>query len=325
MSTQTIYFNNPADITELQNDATQYSILPVQSRRPDFSQLSQTVISGLPINASFSLYDIGRQFTQITNALYAKLDNPVVAAQIDYLCETGGSYGYAYAADWCCNVMHAALTGPSRIVAGATGYSARLIAINVDGNCLFNSRGGTAAIPVAPVGLETFFPRATGTDSTIVQAYNASSPVYVYLTGAYQSIQGVGNSYAIASGAQAVPLLDVANQISTLPFVTSFLTVSSTGVPADWTFTGSNGYVQPNRVVNDTWTNNHIQRTAFAALGVNGINTDTRWSGGNKGSYSVGIAAKIPMKTLTSNNGDACMLVRLTWNYTYPTGAAVPI
>ena len=173
--TQTVYFYNPATITDLEVNATQYSILPQQSRRPDFSELSQTVISGLPRNASFSLYDIGTQFTQITNALYAKLDNSTVAAQIDYLCKTGGSFGYAYAADWCCNVMHKALTGPASIVAGATGYSTRLVAINIDGNCLFNSRGGTNAILVAPVGLETFYPRATGSDSTIVQDYNASS------------------------------------------------------------------------------------------------------------------------------------------------------
>ena len=311
MATQTVYFNNPADITELQTESIQYSVLPTQSRRPDFSQLSQTGISGLP-QASFSLYDIGRQFTQITDALYAKLDDPAIAPQIDYLCQTGGSYGYAYAVDWCCNVMHAALTGPDSITAGATGYTARLVAINVDGNCLFNARGGTwPSAKVAPVGLETFFPRATGTDATIVQDYAASSPVYVYLTGAYQAFQGSSSSYVISPTTQAVPLLDIANAPNLIPFLSPHLTISSTGVPADWTYTK---YANPNRILNDTWVNNHQQRNAFSAVGVNGIGTDIRFNGSNRGFYNVGISAKIPLKTATSDNGDVCFLARLLWS-----------
>jgi hypothetical protein len=311
MATQTVYFNNPADITELQDESIQYSILPEQSRRPDFSQLSQTGISGLP-QASFSLYDIGRQFTQITNALYAKLDDPVVAAQIDYLCQTGGSYGYAYAVDWCCNVMHAALTGPDSIVAGATGYTARLVAINTDGNCLFNARGGTwPSAKVAPVGLETFFPRATGTDATIVDAYSASSPVFIYLTGAYQAFQGSSSSFVISTTTQAVPLLDIANAPNLIPFLSPFLTVSSTGVPADWTYTR---YSNPNRILNDTWVNNHQQRNAFSAVGVNGIGTDIRYNSTGKGFYNLGLAAKIPLKTATSDNGGVSFLARLLWS-----------
>ena len=311
MATQTVYFNNPADITNLQTNAIQYSVLPEQSRRPDFSQLSQTGISGLP-QASFSLYDVGTQFTQITNALYAKLDDATVAAQINHLCQTGGSYGYAYAVDWCCNVMHAALTGPDSIVAGATGYTARLVAINTDGNCLFNARGGTwPSAKVAPVGLETFYPRATGTDATIVDDYALALPTYIYLTGAYQAFQGASSSFVISTTTQAVPLLDVANSPNIIPFLSPFLTVSSTGVPADWTYTK---YAQPNRILNDTWVNNHQQRNAFSQAGLNGIGTDIRFNSTNKGFYNVGIAAKIPLITATSDNGEVCFLARLLWS-----------
>jgi len=312
MASQTVYFNNPADITNLQTNAIQYSVLPEQSSRPDFSQLSQTGISGLP-QASFSLYDIGRQFTQITNALYAKLDNATVAAQINYLCQTGGSYGYAYAVDWCCNVMHAALTGPDSIIAGATGYTARLVAINTDGNCLFNSRGATwPSVKVSPVGLETFYPRATGTDATIVDDYALALPTHIYLTGAYQPLIGstaVGGIFT--AGTQAVPLLDIANAPSTIPYLSQFITTSSTGTPADWTYTK---YAQPNRILNDTWTNNHQQRNAFSQAGLNGIGTDIRFNSTNKGFYNVGIAAKIPLITASSDNGDVCFLARLLWS-----------
>ena len=60
--------------------------------------------------------------------------------------------------------------------------------------------------------------------------------------------------------------------------------------------------------------NNHQQRNAFSQAGLNGIGTDIRFNAANKGFYNVGIAAKIPLITASSDNGDVCFLAILLWS-----------
>lgn len=339
MATQTVYFDNPADITNLKTDTTvlkstvtsmsgtvgflastgavQYGkLVPLAS--VNLSQLPQTPIAGLP-TGSFSFYDIGINLQPAIDQFYSDLNDPTTANNLFQLFNSvpmAQKGGFSYALNWLSNRMFSCLTGPAWTIASATGYTSRIMTMNVDGVAIFNTRGGSATSPVAKPDIHAFYPPATGSYANLISDFNASTGTLIYVYTGYSDniATDLGIKAGFASGS-AIPLAG----LSVATSAHAFLTDSSPNYPNPLGF----GQTQAWKTIGDIWAVPHMIRGGFPEAMAKGIGIDVRYNGSINSTatgivYSCGIVLKLPLKSTVAsvgNFGETAILCRLLWNF----------
>jgi len=339
MATQTVYFNDPQDITDLQNSTTvlqstttsmsgtvqflsstgalQYGKLVSPLPSFDLTRLPQTPLTGLP-TGSFSLYDIGTNFQPAITQFYNDLNDPTTANNL-FTLMTNLPYaqrgGFTYALNWLSNRMYQALVPPGTTLASATGYTSRLMTMNVDGVAIFNTRGGNAAAPVAKPDIHAFYPPATGTSANLISDFQTSTGTLIYVYTGYSDnlATDLGIKAGFASGS-TIPLAG----LSVATSAHAFLTDSS----PNYSNPVGGGQTTAWKVIGDIWAIPHMLRGGFPEAMAKGIGVDIRYNGSINSTangivYSCGLVVKLPLKsTVVGNFGETALLARLLWNLT---------